>query len=35
MGIKGKMFFSFWGLNILRNSDKVNVKKDLFGNLFS
>ena len=34
MGRKVTMFFTFWGLNILRKSDKVDVKKDLFGKMF-
>jgi len=34
MGRNVTMFFTFWGLNILRKSDKVNVKKDLFGKMF-
>jgi NADPH-dependent 2,4-dienoyl-CoA reductase/sulfur reductase-like enzyme/peroxiredoxin family protein/TusA-related sulfurtransferase/rhodanese-related sulfurtransferase len=34
MGRKVTMFFTFWGLNILRKSGKVNVKKDLFGKMF-
>jgi len=34
MGRKVTMFFTFWGLNILRKSDKVKVEKDLFGKMF-
>jgi peroxiredoxin family protein/rhodanese-related sulfurtransferase/TusA-related sulfurtransferase len=34
MGRKVTMFFTFWGLNILRSSNKTNVKKDLFGKMF-
>lgn len=34
MGRKVTMFFTFWGLNILRKPDKVNVKKDLFAKMF-
>jgi NADPH-dependent 2,4-dienoyl-CoA reductase/sulfur reductase-like enzyme/peroxiredoxin family protein/rhodanese-related sulfurtransferase/TusA-related sulfurtransferase len=34
MGRKVTMFFTFWGLNILRSFDKTNVKKDLFGRMF-
>ena len=34
MGRKVTMFFTFWGLNILRKSDKVRVKKDLFASMF-
>jgi len=31
MGKKVTMFFTFWGLNILRKPEKVPVKKDLIG----
>ena len=34
MGRKVTMFFTFWGLNILRKTDKVNVKKDLLSRMF-
>ncbi|MCX8129052.1 MAG: FAD-dependent oxidoreductase [Clostridia bacterium] len=34
MGRDVTMFFTFWGLNILRKSDNVRVKKDLFGKMF-
>ena len=34
MGRKVTMFFTFWGLNVLRKTGKVNVKKDLFGTMF-
>lgn len=34
MGRKVTMFFTFWGLNILRKPDNVNVKKDIFGTMF-
>jgi len=34
MGRKVTMFFTFWGLNILRDSKKANVKKDIFGKMF-
>lgn len=34
MGRKVTMFFTFWGLNILRKNDNVKVKKDLFGTMF-
>lgn len=34
MGRKVTMFFTFWGLNILRKNDKVNVKKDLISRMF-
>ncbi|MFC4598749.1 FAD-dependent oxidoreductase [Cohnella hongkongensis] len=33
-GKKVTMFFTFWGLNIIRRPDKLKVKKDLFGALF-
>jgi len=35
MGRKVTMFFTFWGLNILRKNDKVKVKKNLLESLFS
>jgi len=28
------MFFTFWGLNVLRKPEKVSVKKDLMGSMF-
>lgn len=34
MGRRVTMFFTFWGLNILRKPDKVKVEKDIFGRLF-
>lgn len=34
MGKKVTMFFTFWGLNILRRSEKVNVKKGLVEKMF-
>jgi CoA-disulfide reductase len=34
MGRKVTMFFTFWGLNILRKPDKVKVGKDIFGKMF-
>lgn len=34
MGRQVTMFFTFWGLNILRKHDKVSVKKDLFARMF-
>lgn len=34
MGRKVTLFFTFWGLNILRKSDKVNVKKDIISRMF-
>lgn len=35
MGKKVTLFYTFWGLNILRRPEKVNVKKDLIGKMFS
>lgn len=34
MGRKVTMFFTFWGLNILRKTDKVKVKKDVISKMF-
>jgi CoA-disulfide reductase len=34
MGRKVTMFFTFWGLNILRKPKRVKVKKGLFDNMF-
>ncbi|WP_130836048.1 FAD-dependent oxidoreductase [Lachnoclostridium sp. Marseille-P6806] len=34
MGNKVNMFFTFWGLNILRRPEKTAVQKDLVGKLF-
>jgi hypothetical protein len=34
MGRKVTMFFTFWGLNILRKTDKVKVKKDIVSKMF-
>jgi CoA-disulfide reductase len=34
MGKKVTMFFTFWGLNILRKPDKVKVKKGLLDHMF-
>lgn len=34
MGRKVSMFFTFWGLNILRKPEKVNVKKDFISTMF-
>lgn len=34
MGNKVNMFFTFWGLNILRKSEKVKVKKDIISKMF-
>lgn len=34
MGRKVSMFFTFWGLNILRKPEKVKVKKDFMSRMF-
>ena len=34
MGSKVTMFFTFWGLNILRRGEKVKVKKNLIERMF-
>ena len=34
MGDRVNMFFTFWGLNILRKNEKVAVKKDLLSKMF-
>jgi len=34
MGRKVSMFFTFWGLNILRRPEKVRVKKDFISGMF-
>jgi peroxiredoxin family protein/TusA-related sulfurtransferase len=34
MGRKVTMFFTFWGLNILRKPERVKVKKDLMSRMF-
>lgn len=34
MGKKVTMFFTFWGLNILRKSENTNVKKDFMEKMF-
>ena len=34
MGKKVTMFFTFWGLNILRKPEKVSVKKSLIDSMF-
>lgn len=35
MGRKVSMFFTFWGLNILRKPEKVSVKKDFMSKMFA
>ena len=34
MGKKVTMFFTFWGLNVIKKSDKPAVSKDFFGKMF-
>ena len=34
MGRKVSMFFTFWGLNVLRKPEKVSVKKDFISTMF-
>ncbi|MDO4712273.1 MAG: DsrE/DsrF/DrsH-like family protein, partial [Peptostreptococcaceae bacterium] len=34
MGNRVNMFFTFWGLNVLRRNEKVNVAKDLISKMF-
>lgn len=34
MGRKVTLFFTFWGLNIIRKNEPVNVKKDFIGKVF-
>jgi peroxiredoxin family protein/TusA-related sulfurtransferase/rhodanese-related sulfurtransferase len=34
LGRKVSMFFTFWGLNILRKSERVKVKKDFISKMF-
>lgn len=34
MGKKVTMFFTFWGLNILRKHERVNVEKDFMSSMF-
>lgn len=35
MGKKVTLFFTFWGLNIIKNPEKPKVKKDMMGTMFS
>jgi len=35
MGYKVNMFFTFWGLNVLRKSEKVKIKKPLIERMFT
>jgi len=34
MGKKVTIFFTFWGLNVIKKTEKINVKKDIFGKMF-
>nr|WP_276621932.1 DsrE/DsrF/DrsH-like family protein [Sharpea azabuensis] len=34
MGNKVNMFFTFWGLNIIRKNEKVKVKKNMVSKMF-
>ncbi|MDD6211258.1 MAG: FAD-dependent oxidoreductase [Bacteroidales bacterium] len=34
-GRKVSIFFTFWGLNVIKKTEKPKVKKDLFGRMFS
>lgn len=34
LGRKVSMFFTFWGLNVLRKPEKINVKKNLISKMF-
>lgn len=34
MGNKVNMFFTFWGLNVIRKPNKIRVKKDFIGRMF-
>lgn len=34
LGKKVTIFFTFWGLNVIRKQEKQKVKKDLFGKMF-
>ena len=34
-GKKVSIFFTFWGLNAIKKTDKPKVKKDIFGRMFS
>ncbi|WP_339658241.1 FAD-dependent oxidoreductase [uncultured Polaribacter sp.] len=35
MGKRVTMFFTFWGLNVIKDANKPKVKKDTMGNMFS
>jgi NADPH-dependent 2,4-dienoyl-CoA reductase/sulfur reductase-like enzyme/peroxiredoxin family protein/rhodanese-related sulfurtransferase/TusA-related sulfurtransferase len=34
-GTKVSIFFTFWGLNVIKKAEKPRVKKDIFGKMFS
>jgi len=34
-GKKTTIFFTFWGLNVIKKTEKPHVKKDIFGRMFS
>jgi peroxiredoxin family protein len=34
MGSKVTLFFTFWGLNVIKKSDKPRVEKDMMGKMF-
>ena len=34
MGKKVTMFFTFWGLNVIKDANRPKVKKDMMGNMF-
>lgn len=34
-GTKVSIFFTFWGLNVIKKEHKPHVKKDFFGKMFS
>lgn len=35
MGRKVTMFFTFWGLNIIRRTEKINIKKNFISKMFA
>jgi len=35
MGKQVTMFFTFWGLNVIKNANKPKIKKDVMGSMFS
>ncbi len=34
-GKKVSIFFTFWGLNVIKKTEKPNLKKDIFGKMFA